>query len=120
MCHTIKTTTLALLLLVLGVHARAAEATASLRKIIIRPVRGSDTIKRAQVCGTALVAGHHAASGAWPQQHRRDHQRSWALPERTGVGLHASGRQGLAPGRFRICARGSLSAIAKGPGSPAA
>jgi hypothetical protein len=73
--------------------------------------------KRAQVCGAPVAAGHDAASGARPKQHRRDDQRSRALPERPGIGLHASGRQGLAPERSRLGARRSLSAVAEGAAS---
>src|SRR5437764_1355661 len=48
--------------------------------VISDPFRGAIRSKRAQVCRTAVVAGDHAASGARPKQHRRDHQRSWPLP----------------------------------------
>jgi hypothetical protein len=36
--------------------------------------------KRGQVCCAQVAAGHHATSGARPKQHRRDNQRSRALP----------------------------------------
>jgi hypothetical protein len=51
------------------------------------------------------------------RNNRRNNQRSRALTQRPGIGLHASGRQGLAPGRFRLGARRTLSAVAEGAAS---
>src|SRR5215470_15660899 len=73
--------------------------------------------KRAQVCGAQVAGGHNATSGTRPKQHRRDNQRSRTLSERPGIGLHTSGRQGLAPGRFRLGARRTLSTVAEGAAS---